>query len=56
MRWGTPNPQELEYRHVERFALLPTRLSNGTWVWLEPFIDFETAREGRWHRKTRRLP
>lgn len=39
MRWGTPtkHPKVGDKRWFTRLAVLPTQLSDGTWVWLQRY-------------------
>lgn len=43
MRWGKPNTERKRGRFM--FALLPTRLKDGTWLWWEPVWRYEHSGE-----------
>lgn len=52
MKWGAPRkplPVPGSTCKMERFAYLPTRMKDGTWLWWEPYVQacFFTTR-GYW--------
>lgn len=43
MRWRMPDPPApYSKRERVRFALLPTQMSDGTWIWLERYRARQT--------------
>jgi len=37
MKWRIRNLKQGQSEYRKKFALFPTRLNNGTWVWLEMY-------------------
>lgn len=42
MKWGNPTPVLGDNRWLRVFALVPTKMTDGTWVWLEDYTLKET--------------
>lgn len=42
MRFGQKTPKLQEKRSITRFAWVPTQLSDGTYSWLEKYMEAQT--------------